>query len=380
MRPTVRLRLTLAYGGLFLLAGAVLLALNYGLTKRSLDSRPPSVILTRDLFFQEPVLRDGRLLTEALDDQAAQLRQETLDRLLRQSVVALGLMAVASVGLGYVVADRVLRPLADITATARRLSGETLHERIRMTGPQDELKELADTFDGMLERLDAAFESQRRFVANASHELRTPLAVMRTEVDVTLADPDATPAQLRAMGETVREATERSERLVDALLLLARSERGGGEREPADLAVAAGDAIDAVRRELTGLRLTTSLEPAPVTGDRALLDRLVANLVENAVRHNEPGGWLEVSTGTRDGKAWVGVRNGGTFIAPESVDGLFEPFRRLAGDRTRSDRGAGLGLSIVRAVVTAHGGKVTARSRTDGGLDIWAELPVTLDR
>jgi hypothetical protein len=302
-----------------------------------------------------------------------------MSQLLTQSGIALGLMALASVGLGWLVAGRVLRPLQAITATARRLEGSTLHERINLQGPEDELKELADTFDQMLARLDTAFETQRRFVANASHELRTPLAIARTEVDVALADPEASPAELRAMAERVREASERSERLIEGLLTLARSERRLRAGEPVDLSLAAAEALSVARPEAErlGLRVSSVLGGAPVAGDRALLERLVANLVENAVRHNLAGGWLEVDTGLAGGRAVARVANGGRPIPPDQVAGLFEPFRRLGGDRTGSDRGAGLGLSIVRSVAAAHGGTAGARALPGGGLEVTVEVPAS---
>jgi hypothetical protein len=228
----------------------------------------------------------------------------------------------------------------------------------------------------MLGRLDAAFETQRRFVANASHELRTPLAIARTEVDVALADPDTAPDELRAMAGRVLEANQRSERLIEGLLTLARSERQLRAREPVDLSVAAADALEVAAREVErlGLRVSRMLGAAPVAGDRALLERLVANLVENAVRHNRPGGWVEVDTGRAGPLAVVRVANGGPPIPPDQVATLFEPFRRLEADRTGSDRGAGLGLSIVKAVAAAHGGRATARPLEDGGLEVTVEL------
>jgi signal transduction histidine kinase len=402
-RPSVRLRFTLLYGGLFLAAGAGLLALTYTIVQANFMPLPSQVAVAlppNDVIedptgkrvvqflpsaLEEKVTTDGRQLADALEELQQQARVAAERRLLYGSGVALACMALVSVGLGWVVAGRVLRPLHDITATAKRLSGQNLHERIGLDGPEDELKELADTFDAMLERLDAAFESQRRFVANASHELRTPLTIARTEVDVALANPKSTPAELRAMAERVRDATARSERLIESLLTLARSERELRARDPADLAEAAGDALSAARREAgpLGLSVTAHLAPAPVAGDQALLDRLVANLVENAVRHNQPGGWLEVATGTERG-AWTGVRgtafvqvaNGGTPIPPDQAPSLFEPFRRLAG-RTAEAGGAGLGLSIVRSVAKAHGGQAHARALPYGGLEVTVCLPTS---
>jgi len=394
-RASVRLQLTLLYGGLFLLAGAALLAVNYALV-RSRFTLPFQVEVSAP-GTQPPVgpgpgqgvglllitrVGEGDVIASAPSPGALQavrdkLQAAALSQLLTQSGIALGLMALVSVGLGWLVAGRVLRPLQAITATARRLEGSNLHERINLQGPEDELKELADTFDQMLARLDTAFETQRRFVANASHELRTPLAITRTEVDVALADRDASPAELRAMAERVREASQRSERLIEGLLTLARSERQLRAGEPVDLSLAAADALSVARPEADrlGLRVSSVLGGAPVAGDRALLERLVANLVENAVRHNVAGGWLEVDTGLAGGRAMARVANGGRPIPPEQVAGLFEPFRRLGGDRTGSDRGAGLGLSIVRSVAAAHGGTASARAIPGGGLEVTVEVP-----
>jgi len=394
-KASVRLQLTLLYGGLFLLAGAALLAVNYALV-RSRFTLPFHVEVsapgTQPPVGAGPGQGAGLLLITragegdviasapspgALEAVRGKLQAAALSQLLTQSGIALGLMALVSVGLGWLVAGRVLRPLQAITATARRLEGSNLHERINLQGPEDELKELADTFDQMLARLDAAFETQRRFVANASHELRTPLAITRTEVDVALADRDASPAELRAMAERVRDASQRSERLIEGLLTLARSERQLRAGEPADLSLAAADALSVARPEAErlGLRVSSVLGGAPVAGDRALLERLVANLVENAVRHNVAGGWLEVDTGLAGGRAVARVANGGRPIPPEQVAGLFEPFRRLGGDRTGSDRSAGLGLSIVRSVAAAHGGTASARAIPGGGLEVTVEVP-----
>lgn len=398
-QPTIRLRLTLVYGGMFLLAGAVLLTLNYALVERGLRRQTGAVsaqigpgvvgpgVGDGDVTFVRPgpapavgqqvFVSDGRPLNQVLETFEADLRATALHELVVQSGLALGLMALASVGLGWALAGRVLRPLQDMTATARRLSDTNLHERLALDGPADELKELADTFDGMLGRLESAFESQRRFVANASHELRTPLAIQRTLVDVALADPDTTPAELRAMAVSVREAVDRSEGLIDGLLVLARSQEGIGPAPPVDLAELAASAVEQCAGEIAGAGVTvrSHLSPAPTAGNRLLLERLVANLVENAVRHNEAGGWVEVTT-TRDGdRVRLAVRNGGPPIPPEYVDGLFEPFRRVARDRVGAGgRGHGLGLSIVEAVAGAHHGSVRAEAPASGGLAVTVEL------
>jgi signal transduction histidine kinase len=273
------------------------------------------------------------------------------------------------------VAGRALRGLQQITSTARRVSQDTLDERIALEGPRDELKELADTFDEMLERLSSAFASQRRFVANASHELRTPLTVMRTELEVTLADPDASNAELREMAEAVHEALDRTERLVQALLMLARSEGAIGRRDPVDLAAAAQLALEHTARDADAAELTVTadLHAAPVRGDRRLLERLVANLVENAIRHNRHGGRVSVTTATRDGHSIVDVVNDGDVLDPETLPRLLEPFQRI--DRGARSDGAGLGLSIVRSVAQAHGGAVALAACPDGGLRATVTLP-----
>ena len=393
-RPTIRLRLTLVYGGMFLAAGAVLLALNYALVQRSLhrETGPFSVAVDPALLGPMPgsvdmvrpaptpgemVTTDGRRLEEVLGQVENRLRDEALHQLLVQSGLALGLMAVASVGLGWLLAGRVLRPIQDMTVTARRLSHSNLHERLALDGPADELKELADTFDDMLARLEAAFESQRRFVANASHELRTPLAIQRTLVDVALADPDATPEELRATAASVRDAVDRSEHLIDGLLVLARSQQGTGQTSPVELGDVVAGALDqaAGDAQAAGISVKRMLEPVTVPGNRVLLERLATNLVENGIRHNVRNGWLEVTTRLAGDRAVLTVRNSGAPIPPEQVAGLFQPFRRRTSDRTETGRGHGLGLSIVEAVAKAHGGSVEAEAAADGGLWVTVSLP-----
>jgi signal transduction histidine kinase len=417
VRPTVRLKLTMTYGGLFLLAGALLLAVNYALVRRSIGPAPdvgltfvaaapaggpgpvggigPGTGAVRVIIGEraraigavtratagilpEPVTPDGRKVSDVLQQVTNSYRAKTLHELVVKSLQALGLMSLLSVGFGWAISGRVLAPLHRMTATARKLSEENLHERISLVGPDDELKELADTFDAMLARLESAFDSQRRFVANASHELRTPLSIIRTEVDVALADPDATPGELRRMGEVVRRATERSQGLIDGLLLLARSDRGPAALTPVDLAVLAEEAVAQAAAEAAaaGVELRSRLDPAPTNGDDALLSRLAGNLIENAIRHNEPGGHVEIDTGPGSdaGEIRLAVSNTGTVIDPADVDGLFEPFRRLGADRV-AGRGAGLGLSIVRSVTVAHGGRITAGPRPNGGLAVEIFLP-----
>jgi len=312
----------------------------------------------------------ARQLGEALAEAARQ-------RVLQAGSVAFLLAVAATVLLAWVITGQVLRPLHDVTAAARRLSAESLDERLRLSGPRDEVAELADTFDAMLDRLQAAFLSQRRFVANASHELRTPLAVVRTEVDVTLADPAADVAELRRMASVIRDATLRAQQLVDGLLVLARTEGGALRvRELADLAGLAEAALRIVASEADSRALQVSkwMTPALTVGDPALLGRVVGNLVENAVRHNFDGGWVEVCTDLAGEHATLRVASSGDVIAPEAVTALFEPFHRGGVARTAHD-GAGLGLSIVHAVVAAHGGSVHAEPVPGGGLAVTVQLP-----
>jgi signal transduction histidine kinase len=266
--------------------------------------------------------------------------------------------------LGWFVARRVLRPLHDITATARRLGAEDLGRRIKLTGPPDELKELADTFDGMLDRLAGSFDSQKRFVANASHELRTPLALQRTLIEVALLGDDV-PAETRLLGTRLLDANSRTERVLEGLLVLARSDRGLADRVPVRL----DHLVETVAQGFPGVAVAVT--PRTVAGDPVLLERLVVNLIDNAVTYNRPGGWVRVEVG--DTPALV-VRNSGPVVDPSTVDCLFEPFRRGRGDRTDSGH-SGLGLSIVRSVAAAHGGRARAQAPAGGGLVVTVRLP-----
>jgi signal transduction histidine kinase len=384
--PTIRLRLTVLYGLVFLVSGAVLLTIGYELVRHNLNPVGAGEFRAnlRRLGIQvsagNPLF--GRVLkftagspevtvARAVRDE---LRASTLHQLLADYLLALGVMTIVSVAAGWLLAGRALRPLREITATARRVSGENLGERIAMTGPADELKELADTFDRMLARLDGAFASQRHFVANASHELRTPLAIMRTEVDVALADPAASANELRAMGEAITETIDRCERLIEGLLMLARSQAAAGRAERVDLAALAGDCITDLhgRARVAGIEIHDRLSPAWTNGDPGLLERMIANLIDNAIRHNERGGSIDLSsTGTLDGFAQLTVRNGGARIDPADVPGLTEPFKRL----DRGTEGFGLGLSIVRSVVDAHGGELQLTALPSGGLEARVRLP-----
>ncbi|AGL20189.1 cell wall metabolism sensor histidine kinase WalK [Actinoplanes sp. N902-109] len=372
LRPTLRLRLTLLNGILLVGAGAILVLLAWLLVG---DALHPSDQLQPGT---QVVLSTGERL-DALTwqtDLVARASQELLVKGLI-ALVAIGIIGIAG---AYAVAGRALRPLHNVTATARRLGEETLDERIRYSGADDEVAELARTFDAMLDRLAGAFESQKRFVANASHELRTPLAVMRTEIDVTLSDDEADVAEYRRMAKVVRNASERANGLVDALLVLARSEAQSGRRlvrkVPADLATSVYNALSAVKAEAERLKLevTTDLQAANVVGDPSLLDRLAGNLIENAIRYNHLMGKLWLRTESVDGQARLVVGNTGFEVDPTDVPGLFEPFRRGGWERTGS-RGSGLGLSIVRAVCDAHGGTVSAVAQPGGGLEVTVSLP-----
>ncbi|MBV9652127.1 MAG: HAMP domain-containing protein [Pseudonocardiales bacterium] len=366
--PGLRARLTLLATGLSAAVSALLLWLGWLLVGGVVAAVP-------DLPPGSTVKVDG--VPVAADRLGAALQEAARHRVLQAGSVAFLLAVIATVLLAWVITGQVLRPLHEVTATARRLSAESLDQRLRLPGPRDEVAELADTFDAMLDRLQAAFESQRRFVANASHELRTPLAVVRTEVDVTLADPAADQAELRRMAAVIRDATLRAQQLVDGLLVLARTEGGAlRAREPADLAGLADAALRIVGPEIRdrGLRVSTRITPALTMGDPVVLERVVGNLVENAVRHNSAGGWLEVCTDRAGGQVRLLVRNSGEVVAPEAVTALFEPFHRGGVARTSHD-GAGLGLSIVRAVVSAHGGTVHAEPVPGGGLAVTVHLP-----
>ncbi|HEY2437295.1 MAG TPA: ATP-binding protein, partial [Solirubrobacteraceae bacterium] len=302
---------------------------------------------------------------------ATDQRDRTLSTLLDASLIGLGIATIASAGLGWLVSGRVLKPVRSITDTARRASELQLGQRLALTGPDDELKELADTFDVMLERLDAAFASQRRFVANAAHEVRTPLTAMRTAVEVTLSKPTRTPEQLEAMAIRVKRSVERAEATVEAMLTLATSELGPTAAESVDLATAVEDALDAVAAEIAerGVRVDAALEPARARGDRLVLERMIANLVENATRHNQPTGWIGVRTVQRPDSAMFEIANTGPNIPEEQIPTLFEPFAR-AEPRLNSADGVGLGLSIANAIALAHGATITARGRPGGGLQI----------
>ncbi|MCD0486116.1 HAMP domain-containing histidine kinase [Streptacidiphilus sp. ASG 303] len=381
-RPTIRIRLTLLYGGMFLMAGVLLVLVIYMLARQALQvgAQLPMTTIPENTRVIDP--RTNQVWTpqqfqEQIELWQAQAQHAALDALLRRSITVLVGLAVAAFALGYAVAGRVLSPLGRITRTAREVAGSDLHRRIELDGPDDELKELADTFDEMLDRLDRSFDSQRKFVANASHELRTPLAINRTLLEVQLSDPEASP-ELQQLGRTLLATNERSEQLVEGLLLLARSDNEITDRRPVEFAEVASQALEQTRAEAESRRvaLRTSLAPATVSGNGVLLERIALNLVQNAVRYNTPDGWVQVSTAAVPGGGELVVSNTGPVIPGYEMEHIFEPFRRVkSAERTRSDKGVGLGLSIVRSVVRAHGGSIEAVPRPGGGLDVRVYIP-----
>ncbi len=394
-RPTVRIRLTLLYGSLFLLAGVALIAITHLLYRDALDKgdfdekkqfyaeaeieaafgdRLPSGRRLREF-----IAKDGRTLYKFVEDVHDKAAEDAVDDALReqlaQSGIALGLTTVGALLLGWIVAGRVLRPVQRITETARASSETDLHHRVGLEGPDDELKELADTLDSLLDALETAFTSQRAFSANVSHELRTPLAILRAEAEIKLADAEATEAE-RAFARRILDSTEQGERTVDGLLALARSESGLLSRTAVDFAELTGDVVGELAASAGGVALTLELGEAAAWGDRALLERLVANLVENAIRHNVTGGWARVETAEAGGEAVLRVSNSGPRLTPEEAERFFEPFvRRTDAGAGAARGGLGLGLSIVRAIARSHGGSVSARARREGGLDVEARLP-----
>jgi signal transduction histidine kinase len=382
-RGSVRLRLTVLFGALFLAAGAALLAITYGLVRHA----------TNGIFLSTTAAGLGGGAGSAaggapaalpagvpLQAQAVRIagtaKAAENDALLLYSGIALGIMAVVSMALGWFAAGRALRPLRRITAAAQRISATNLHERLAVEEPDDDLRELADTIDDLFGRLDASFDAQRQFVANASHELRTPLARSRAMLEVALRDPGADAESLRATCRRVLVAGEEQDRLLEALLTLARGQRGLDRRDPLDLAAIARDVLAARGTEIaaSGLTMAVRLEPALLAGDRALTERAVANLVDNALRHNVPDGAVWVTAGTESGQAMLTIANTGPIIPPGDVHRLLVPFQRGTArpQRTRSqttanDDGLGLGLPIVQAIATAHGAALTITARQEGG-------------
>ena len=372
---TVRLRLTLWYGGLFLVSGAGLLAVTYGLVVQAFIGKTAGSALCAG-----PAAAPARChVIGAQQAQAIALAEHAavLHELLTRSELALAGMAVLSVALGWFIAGRALRPLRVITAAAREISAASLGERLALPAPRDEVRELADTFNGLLARLEASFDSQRQFVANASHELRTPLARQRVISQVALADPGATVESLRAAHERVLASGAQQEQLIEALLALARGQAGLSRHEPFDLAAVTRQVVAAREAEADHRNLTLSadLRAAPATGNSRLTERLAANLVDNALRHNEPGGQVAVSTEIRAGQAVLSVANTGPPVPANAVGRLFQPFQRLGTDRAGRGEGTGLGLSIAAAIADAHGASITAAPQPSGGLLVEVTFP-----
>jgi len=372
-RRTARLRLTVLYGAaVFLACAATVLAFTYALYEMLGHTAQPVV----------DIMRGGKVVRRITAGGSGEMTlrvvgvgQVTLDRphLLIASGITLAVIAVAAAAIGWLIAGRVLRPLRTITAAARRISASSLHERLALHGPDDELKELADTLDSLFARLETSFDAQRRFAANASHELRTPLTRERALLQVTLADPAATTGTWEAAGRELLASNAEQERLIEALLTLASSEAGPGERKRLDLAAISGAALAVSRPaiRLLGLNVHADLRPAILEGDPLLVQQLVTNLIDNAVRHNIAGGDIQIVTGTASGHAVLSVTNSGQVIPPAEVNRLFQPFERLGSRPARRDgHGHGLGLSIVRAIATAHGATIGARARPGGGLAV----------
>lgn len=386
---SIRARLTVLYGGLFLLAGLVLNAVTYLLVERALEGdairvkefqvSPKSTGLVLDA-------KTGKAITAAQLNQVLltkdrYYREQALHTLLGYSTVVLLVVALLALALGLLVTGRALRPLHDVTATARRVADRSLHERIPLPGSRDALRELVETFNAMLARLDRAFDGQRRFAANASHELKTPLAITRTLLEVALTRPSC-PPETRTLADTLLAVNARHERLIDGLLLLARADRDLTDPVPVDLSDVVARVVSGCMPEAVAAGVTLhreSIGTAAVAGDPALLERLADNLVRNGIRYNrdKPGGWVTVTLRSDGASVALEVANSGPPVAGHEVARLFEPFQRGEGERLRADRGTGLGLSIVRTVVTAHGGTVTAEPGPPdtGGLVVTVTLP-----
>jgi signal transduction histidine kinase len=379
-RRTIRLRLALLYGGVFFISGAILLALIYGAVANTHHAYtqvvPAPLIVSRSSRAPIPQLPSGvRSIHVSVVDSHQRIAD--LQVLAVVSVIALAVMAAVSMGLGWLIAGRVLRPLRTITTTARDISATNLHQRLALEGPNDEFKELGDTFDGLLGRLEASFQSQRQFVANASHELRTPLARLKTLAQVALSDPDASIESLRAAHERVLVSEQQLEGLIGALLNLASSERALEHREPVELMAVIEEVIAARRQEIEhrDLVLNATLYGARVEGNRRLIEQLVANLLDNAIEHNVTGGRIDLMTMTTEGQAILSVTNDGPVIATEELDRLRQPFQRSGAERTSHGDGHGLGLSIVYAIATAHEASLAVNPQPAGGLHAEVRFP-----
>jgi signal transduction histidine kinase len=387
---TLRVRLTALYGILFLICGALLLAISSGVAvgSSSVESANPnlqgpphpiSALAKADAQVRALQAKVGQLQAQAQANN--QSNQHQLSHVLfMSSLIALAIMTVISLIVGWLIAGRALRPVRQMTAAARRISEDSLDERLAVRGPKDELKELGDTIDGLLERLEVAFNAQRRFVANASHELRTPLTTMRAALDVAVAKPEPAPPQTIALAGRLRTELDRIERLLEAFLVLARAQHQslpGRAVLPLDYIVgsALADQAAAIRAMDLTVRDTSGEGGAWAAGSQALLTRMVENVIDNAVCHNARGGWIAIKTRASDGRAQLIVENGGDVLNQQQVDQLSQPFRRLEADRIGTDRGSGLGLSIVAAIAEAHGGMLDLRARPSGGLRVCVELP-----
>jgi signal transduction histidine kinase len=414
-RYTVRLRLTILYGCVFLVSGTALLAITFVLVRYATHGSlttvqrvvarsgagkvevkssvvgtggridapggpgNPTIAPNTPLQLRQALIRLGQAQAQAnrLGTLAVNVHGSDLHQLLIRSGVALAIMAVASMAFGWLLAGRALRPLRTMTAATRQISEENLHHRLALGGPRDELKELGDTIDGLLGRLQDAFDAQRRFVANASHELRTPLTVTRALLEMVIEDPDATVESFRAICRQALEEGGQQEQLIDALLVLARSQRGLAHRERLDLASIAGEVLRAQEAAAAahGLRLDTALSPAPFRGNRHLVERLVSNLLENAVRHNVPNGHVQVVVESSAGQATLRVTNTGPPVPADQIERLLKPFQRHATERAGEPDGLGLGLSIVNAIATAHGATLIVDPQPAGGLRAEVRFP-----
>jgi signal transduction histidine kinase len=402
-KTTVRWRLTLLYGGLFLVCGAALLAITYTLVDHAtvtkspfrtfVDTGGPPPAASRPSFQRAPAKGLARQPTESLPGPIQKLlktasgrravftlgsvqRISDLHQLVIESSIALAIMAIISAALGWVVAGRVLAPLRTMTAATQQISETNLHERLAMAGPPDELRQLADTIDGLLGRLEGAFDAQRRFVANASHELRTPLTAVRALLEMVLSDPRATVGTFRTICRQVLEESEQQEELIDALLALAQGQRGVDSRERIDLAAIVGDVIRAQEGRATGrgIHVDASLEPVAIAGDRRLIGRLVSNLVDNALRYNIPGGTARIVVRAEASDVDLAVINTGPVVPAAEVDRLLQPFQRLAGARVGHGESLGLGLSIVAAIANAHNAALEVKPGAHGGLEVNARF------
>jgi signal transduction histidine kinase len=397
-RRTIRLRLTGLYGLLFTLSGAALLVITNLLVRSAAGQGVCREVRNGAVVCDIPGRggRDARTIVSASNAGGSFRPKGTAPRqvhelgliansqnatdlhhLLIYSWFALAIMALLSVALGWLVAGRVLRPIRTITATARSISASNLHERLGLAGPDDELKELGDTFDDLLARLEQFIKSQRQFVANASHELRTPLALQRTLIQLALTDPEADVESLRAAHERVLASGAQQERVIEALLTLSRGQAGLTKREPFDLAILAEQVLLAREYDarIHSIEVRPDLEPAPMTGDPRLVERLVANLVDNGLAYNADPGRLDIMTECRGDAALLSVTNAGPVVEAGAVGRLTQPFERLAAERSGRGDGSGLGLSIVQAIVNAHGGSLTIRPRPRGGLTVEVTFP-----